>query len=291
MGKSQLRLFEIANGAFLIVFSLIVLFPFWQLVVLSFTSSADATSLGLHIWPRRWVTEAYQYLFTADNIVRPYINSGLRTVAGTALEVLFTVLAAYPLAKKNLPFRGWITTLFIVPLFFSGGLIPYYLLVRDLGLIDNFLVLIVPTAVSIFSIIIMRNYFMSLDVALEESAIIDGAGYLTVLFKVIVPVSAPVMATITLWAAVAHWNAWFDAMIFIRDRDLTVIQVIMREMLMAVSGQYADIVVNPSRDLSQLSLASVRSGIALLSIGPIVLVYPLLQRYFIKGIMLGSLKG
>ncbi|MNI60316.1 L-arabinose transport system permease protein AraQ [compost metagenome] len=132
---------------------------------------------------------------------------------------------------------------------------------------------------------------MSLDTALEESAVIDGAGYLTLLFRIILPISTPVLATIALWAAVEHWNAWFDAMIYIRDRQLIVIQVIMREMLTSVSEQSNDLMFNNNNQQAELAMSNVRSGIALLSIGPIILIYPWLQKYFIKGAMLGSVKG
>lgn len=278
--------FDICNYSFWVVLSLLFVFPFWQLIVLSFSAGNQATSLGLRLWTDTWSTEAYKFVFSYSDVTRPFLNSIMRTVIGTTLEVLFTIFAAYPLAKKALPYRGWLTTYFIIPMFFSGGLIPYYLLMRSIGMVDNFLVLIIPGAVSVFSIIIVRNYFMSLDVALEESAVIDGAGYVTLLLKIVVPVSTPVLATVGLWAAVGHWNAWFDAMIFMRNKDLTVIQVIIREMLMGAG--------EPSRDIQnavELSLVNVRSTIALLAIGPIVLFYPWLQRYFVKGIMLGSLKG
>ncbi|MBO9607903.1 MAG: carbohydrate ABC transporter permease [Paenibacillaceae bacterium] len=287
----RMHAFDYVNYAVMLVFTLLVLYPFWQVAVLSFSNVKETTSLGVHLWPKSPSFAAYQFLFSYDAIVRPYANSIVRTLAGTALELAFTLLAAYPLAKRDLPYRGWITTYFIVPMFFTGGLIPSYLLIRSLGLVDNFLVLIVPMAVSIFSIIIMRNYFMSLDQALEESAVIDGAGYWTLLLRIVIPVSVPVLATIGLWAAVGHWNAWFDAMIYIRNRDLTVIQAVMREMLQASNEQANDLAANRSAQQAQISLANVRAAIALLSIGPIVLAYPWVQRYFIKGIMLGSLKG
>ncbi|NOU62642.1 ABC transporter permease subunit [Paenibacillus sp. LMG 31461] len=276
---------------FMVIFSLVILYPFWQVVVLSFSDGREATTLGFHFWPNNWSFEAYRYLLSTGEIVRPYMNSILRTAFGTVLEVLFTILAAYPLAKKELPFRGGLTTYFIIPMFFSGGLIPTYLIIRSLGLLDNFLVLIIPGAVAIFSIIIMRNYFMSLDTAMEESAVIDGAGYLTLLFRIILPVSTPVLATIALWAAVEHWNAWFDAIVYIRNRNLTVIQVIMREMLASISEQSNDLMLNNNAQQAQLAMSNVRSGIALLSIGPIILIYPWLQKYFIKGAMIGSVKG
>lgn len=296
LGRNRFKLrpgwwFDAVNSSFMVLFSFMVLYPFWQVVVLSFSDGREATTLGFHLWPDIWTIEAYRFLFSSGEIIRPYMNSVLRTVLGTLLEVLFTILAAYPLAKKELPFRGWLTTFFIIPMFFGGGLIPTYLIIRSLGLLDNFLVLVIPGAVSIFSIIIMRNYFMSLDVAMEESAMIDGAGYLTLLFRIILPVSAPVLATISLWAAVEHWNAWFDAMIYIRNRSLTVIQVIMREMLTSVSEQSNDLMFNNNARQAQLAMNNVRSGIALLSIGPIILVYPWVQKYFVKGAMLGSVKG
>ncbi|TXK77193.1 carbohydrate ABC transporter permease [Paenibacillus sp. N3.4] len=275
----------------MVIFSLVILYPFWQVVVLSFSDGREATTLGFHFWPKNWSFEAYRYLLSSGEIVRPYMNSILRTAFGTVLEVLFTILAAYPLAKKELPFRGGLTTYFIIPLFFSGGLIPTYLIIRSLGLLDNFLVLIIPGAVAIFSIIIMRNYFMSLDAALEESAVIDGAGYVTLLFKIILPISTPVLATIALWASVEHWNAWFDATIYIRNRNLTVIQVIMREMLASASEQSNELTLNNNAQQAQLAMSNVRSGIALLSIGPIILIYPWMQKYFIKGALIGSVKG
>lgn len=283
--------FDTLNIGLMGLLVLLILYPFWQVVILSFSTALEATSLGFHFWPKTWSLEAYKFLFSYDAIIRPYLNSILRTVLGTALELLFTVLAAYPLAKRELPFRSTVTAYFIIPMFFSGGLIPSYLLIKSLGLLDNFLVLILPGAVAIFSIIIMRNYLMSLDAALEESALMDGAGYWTILFRIILPVSTPVLATVALWGAVGHWNAWFDAMIYIRDRDLTVIQVIMREMLTSVSQQYNDLVLSDNAQQAELSLSNVRSGITLLSIGPIVLIYPWLQKYFVKGIMMGSLKG
>lgn len=287
----RMHAFDYVNYALMLVFTLLVLYPFWQVAVLSFSNVKETTALGAHLWPKAPSLAAYEFLFSYDAIVRPYVNSIVRTLAGTAIELAFTLLAAYPLAKRDLPWRGWITTYFIVPMFFTGGLIPTYLLIRSLGLIDNFFVLILPTAVSIFSIIIMRNYFMALDQALEESAVIDGAGYWTLLARIVVPVSVPVLATIGLWAAVGHWNAWFDAMIYIRNRDWTVIQAVMREMLQASNEQANDLAANQSAQQAQISLANVRAAIALLSIGPIVLAYPWVQRYFVRGIMLGSLKG
>ncbi|WP_235886306.1 carbohydrate ABC transporter permease [Paenibacillus cymbidii] len=284
------RLFAMCNGLLLILFSLSILYPFWQTAVLSLSGPNAATTLGVHLWSGEWSLDAYRFLVSYEDIARAYWNSIVRTVLGSTLSVTFTVIAAYPLAKRNLPFRSGLTVYFLIPMFFSGGLIPSYLLIKSLGLLDNFLVLIIPPAVSIFSVLIMRNFFQTLDPAYEESALIDGAHYGTMLARVILPISLPVLATVVLWSAVSHWNAWFDAMIYIRDRDRTVIQMILRDMLTAVNQQAQDIVLE-SAHRPELTLNNVRAAVVLISIGPIVLVYPFLQKYFVKGITVGSLKG
>ncbi|WP_235885294.1 carbohydrate ABC transporter permease [Paenibacillus cymbidii] len=291
LGGWRGRWFDYGNYAFMTVLSLTILYPFWQLVILSFSDAAEATTLGFHFWPAAWRMEAYRFLFSTADVTRAYVNTILRTAIGTGVMLLFTVIAAYPLSKRELPLRGIITVYLLVPMFFSGGLVPTYLLVKRIGLLDNFWVLILPTALSFFYMIIMRNYFMSLDKAFEESAFIDGANDFQLLWSIILPLSAPVLATVSLWSAVHHWNAWFDAMIYIRDRDKTVIQFILREMLVSVDNQARDIVQYNSKIESQLALSNVRAAISLVSIGPIIFAYPYVQKYFIKGIMLGSLKG
>lgn len=283
--------FTLFNTVFMLALSFVILYPFWQVFILSFSDAREATTLGFHLWPQSWSLDAYKFLFGYDEVLRMYYNSIQRTVLGTALAVTLTILAAYPLSKLRLPFRKSLMLFYIIPMFFTGGMIPNYLLIRNLGLLDNFLALILPTAVSIFSVIIMRNYFMMIDQAYEESAFIDGANYFVLLIRIILPISVPVIATISLWAAVNHWNAWFDAMIYIRDRDKMVIQNLMREMLTEVTDMNQDMLLSIDKDQALLSASNVRSAIALISIGPIVLLYPYLQKYFIKGIMLGSLKG
>jgi putative aldouronate transport system permease protein len=275
----------------MIALAIAVLYPFWQTAILSFSNADEATSLGIHLWPERWSLEAYKFLFSYEDVMQAYVNTISRTVAGTAIVVLFTVMAAFPLSKSDLPYRNWFTIYFLVPMFFSGGLIPTYLLIKQLGLLDNRLVLILPGAVSIFSVIIMRNYFMTIDKGFEESALIDGANYFTTLTRIILPISKPVIATIALWAAVGHWNAWFDAMIYIRDPDKTVMQLVLRQMLEAVNTSAMDLSQSAANTNEKLVLSNVRAAAVLISIGPIVLIYPYLQKYFIKGITLGSLKG
>ncbi|MBO0991730.1 carbohydrate ABC transporter permease [Bacillus sp. SD088] len=292
--KRKFSLFEICLVIGFCFFSFLVLYPFWQTFVLSFSDPNQASSLGANLWPEKWISDAYQFVFGYGHIMKAYMNTIVRTVAGTFLIVAFTTLAAYPLSKRELPFRNTITIFFLIAMFFSGGIIPDYLLVKNLGLIDTRWALILPTAVNVFYIIIMRNYFMTIDKGIEESAMMDGASYFTILTKIILPLSKPVIATIALWAAVFHWNEWFHALVYIQDDAKSVLQIIVRDMLTAMDlSQSTDAAAlgGGGGSSRNLLLSNVRAATVIISIGPIVLVYPFVQKYFIKGIMIGSLKG
>lgn len=293
VNRKKVSFFEVCLIIGFIIFSIIVLYPFWQTFVLSFSDPNQASNLGAQIWPEKWMTDAYQYVFSYGEIMQAYLNTIIRTVIGTLLIVAFTVLAAYPLSKRDLPFRNTITIFFLIAMFFSGGIIPDYLLVKNLGLLDTRWALLLPTAVNVFYIIIMRNYFMTIDKGIEESAVMDGAGYFTILTRIILPLSKPVIATIALWAAVFHWNEWFHALVYIQDSSLSVLQIIVRDMLTALDvTQSSDAVgIAGGGASNNVVLSNVRAATVMISIGPIVLVYPFVQRYFIKGIMIGSLKG
>ncbi|MBO0600710.1 carbohydrate ABC transporter permease [Sporosarcina sp. E16_3] len=289
--RKKISWFNVVNMTFIVLFSIAVLYPFWQTIVLSFTDANQASSLGLNIWPERWITDAYVYIFSYEQIGVAYLNTIFRTVTGTILIVIFTVLAAYPLSKRNLPYRNTITILFLIAMFFSGGMIPDYLLIKNLGLLDNRLALILPSALNVFYVIIMRNYFMTIDKGIEESAVMDGANHLTILMKIIMPLSKPVIVTIALWAAIGHWNEWFHALIYIQDDTKTVLQMVVRDMLVNMNLSQETQVSGAGATNSNLLLSNVRAATVMVSIGPIILVYPFAQKYFIRGIMIGSLKG
>lgn len=292
--KKKFSIFEFCLIIGFVFFSILVLYPFWQTIVISFSDPKQVSGLGMNLWPERWITDAYQFVFTYGNTMKAYANTILRTVSGTFLIVAFTMLAAYPLSKRDLPFRNTITIFFLIAMFFSGGIIPDYLLVKNLGLLDTRWALILPSAVNVFYIIIMRNYFMTIDKGIEESAIMDGAGYFTILTRIILPLSKPVIATIALWAAVFHWNEWFQALVYIQDDAKSVLQIVVRKMLTAMDvsqSENAAAIGAGGGSSKNLLLANVRAATVMISIGPIVLVYPFVQKYFIKGIMIGSLKG
>ena len=287
--------FKAAAAVVLFLLALTFLYPFWFTIILSFSGFNAALTLGLHVWLDEWHTDAYEFVFTENVIAVAYFNSIFRTAVGGALTVVVTLMAAYPLSKKNLPGRNGITIYILITMFFSGGLIPTYLLIRSLGLLDRFIVLLLPVLAMGFYIIIVRNFLMTVDIAYEESALIDGANYLDILFRVIMPLAKPVMAVIFLWTAVYHWNAWFDWLIYMKSDSKLVLQMILRRLLIKERELLEQIIEfgDPGDITNQQRLPpeSLKAATTLITIGPIILLYPFLQRYFIKGIFVGSLKG
>lgn len=280
------------NYTFMILFCISIVFPFWDMFVLSFTSAEYATSLTLRLWPKKSSVDAYAFALSNNRIINAYVVTIYRTIAGTLLHIILTLFAAYPLSKKELPFRKWITTYILIPMFFSGGLIPTYIINRKLGLVDNLLIYILPGAVGAYTIVLVRNYLMSMDTSLEESAFIDGAGYITILFKITMPLAKPILATIALWSAVGHWNAWMDCLIYIRDERKIVMQMILRRMIDMSNMQNQEMQEFMMMDESRhITSKTVQSAVTMITVTPIIMAYPFLQKYFVKGIMVGSLKG
>jgi len=285
-------LFDTGNYLFLILFCITILFPLWDVIVLSFSSAADANNLTIRLWPREWRFDAYLFNLKNEKTMNALFVSVFRTVTGTLVALFFTLIAAYPLSKRKLPFRNIVTVYFLIPMFFSGGLIPSYLINRSLCLVDNLLIYIIPGALGIYNVLLVRNYLMSIDPGLEESALIDGASYSTILYKIIIPVSKPIIATIALWNMVGHWNAWMDCLIYIRDEKKIVLQMLLRRMMdmsqETTIEQKHFMLLDPARVITS---KTVQASATMITILPIILTYPFLQKYFVKGIMLGSLKG
>ena len=220
-----------------------------------------------------------------------YANTLHRAFFGTSLTLLVTFTAAYALSKRDLPGRSFLTVCFVLTMFFAGGLIPTYLLIRSLGLMNSRWVLILPIAMNVYYIIVARNFLMTIDQSMEDSAIIDGAGYWTILLRIMVPLAKPVFVTVGLWAAVEHWNAWFDAMIYLDERNKQVLQLLIRDMLKVLDFAELDEAGDVLGLSEPVPVQSVQAVTILLTIGPIVVVYPFVQKYFVKGIMLGAIKG
>ena len=285
------RVFDACNYGLLLLAGFAFFYPFWTLVLTSFSNSLEIQHVGLKFWNETWTVEPYRWVFEAQSVSigKAYYNSIFRTVLGTGAILIVTFLTAYPLAKVRLPGRSPIMLYFVITMFFSGGLIPTYLLVRRLGLMDTRLVYILPEALSVWYVIIARNFLMAMDDEMEEAALVDGAGYLTILTRIVIPLAKPVVATIALWASVMHWNAWFDALIYIRDGEKRVLQLLLHKMMNLLRNFEEFEELNIPMEIT-LPPASVQAVTVLVTIGPIILVYPFFQRYFVKGIMIGALK-
>lgn len=275
----------IAYGfAFILMVSILI--PFMQVITISMSPASVVNETGFHLIPTKFDFSGYRQISTDPNFWRSYLVTIARTVAGTAAGVLVTVLTAYPLAKTNLPYRRGLMMFVVFTMYFSGGMIPKYLLVKGLGLTNHFLVYILPCLITGFALIITRNFFMGIPPALEESAKIDGATNLQVLFKVYLPLSAPVMATISLWYCVQHWNSWMDNMLYVTNKSIYVLQYVLQTILS--SGQTAD--MEAMADV-MIHTETMKMAALVLSLIPIVCTYPFLQKYFVKGMIVGSVKG
>lgn len=276
----------IAYG-FTLLLMISIILPFMQVITISMSPASVVNATGFHLFPTKLDFSGYKQISTDPNFWGSYGITILRTVAGTAAGTFVTVLTAFPLAKTNLPYRRGLMMFVVFTMYFSGGMIPKYLLIKGLHLTNNFLVYILPCLVTGFALIITRNFFMGIPPALEESAKIDGATNLQVLFKVYLPLSMPVMATISLWYSVQHWNSWMDNMLYVSKKGLYVLQYVIQ--LILTNGQTADMEQMATEIV--IHTETMKMAALVLSLIPIVCTYPFLQKYFVKGMIVGSVKG
>lgn len=271
----------------LIFLSLITVLPFLQAITISLSPASVVYSFGLHLFPTRIDLEGYKKIFEYKLIWNSYLNTILRTGIATLLALFLYVTGAYPLSKKHLPNRKFWTAIIIFTMYFSGGLIPNYLLIKNLGLYNTMGALILPGVVSTFTLIIVRNFFMSVPQEIEESAKMDGANDIYILYKIIIPVSLPIIACAALWSAVANWNAWYDCMLYIKDQKKYVLQYVLRQILL--EGQTVD--VQQESQAIAVNSETMKMATLIVATLPIICTYPFLQKYFVKGMLVGSVKG
>jgi putative aldouronate transport system permease protein len=283
------NIFNIVNLAFLTLLAFTCLYPFLYVLTISLSSAATASRGGFHLFPTEFSWASYEMVLSNPSIITGFINTLLRTIMGTVLTVLATCIAAYPLARSEMPHRSMLTFIILFTMLFSGGLIPNYILIQKLGLINSIWSLILPTLITPFNVIIMKNFFKSVPESLAESAKIDGAGDLSILFKIYIPLSMPVIATVALWTAVYHWNAWFDALLYITDENQQVLQVLLQRIVVENSTQMMEMGVS-SADVSAFTPETIKAATIIVTILPILLVYPGLQRFFVNGVSLGGVK-
>jgi putative aldouronate transport system permease protein len=283
--------FDRFNILFMAILSLITLFPLYYVVLISFADYAAVQKQLIYILPTSFNLDAYRLIFGEKLFLNSFLVSVFVTITGTLLSMLCSVAAAYTLSKPTVPGHKLMFGFILVPMFFSGGLIPYYLTIRNLGLIDRIWVLIIPGAVSSFYLILLRNFFQELPASLEESAKIDGANDLFILWRIVVPTSAPVIATISLFYAVDKWNDYYTALLFISTRMLLPLQLVLREAILDVQQIMAtSIGASIARNNRPTYTQALQMAIITVSTIPIFCVYPFLQKHFTKGIMLGAIK-
>ncbi|GAA3401410.1 carbohydrate ABC transporter permease [Paenibacillus hodogayensis] len=275
------RLFDAVNRAVLLLLALAAVFPFVYVAVHSFSDSEG-------LLPRGWTLDAYRYIFSTRTLPRALLVSVGITVVGTLLSLALTALTAYPLSRKALAGRRIALFLVLFTILFSGGMIPTYFVVKNVGLIDSYWALVVPGAISSFNLIVMKNFFQQLPEGLEEAAKIDGASEFGTFFRIVLPLSTPALATFALFYAVSNWNEYVDAVLYINSTAKWPIQVLMRNMIMMAGSSIGD-----SSELAGglVPPKSIRMAVIVVSTIPILLVYPFLQKHFAQGLLLGSVKG
>lgn len=282
-------LFDIFNYAFIAVLSFISLAPMLNLLAISLSDNSAVMGGYVTFWPINFTLENYFVIFKSSAIYRAFWISTERTVLGIVISQFLTIITAYPLSKTARQFKGrnFFMWILVFTMLFDGGLIPFFMVIRNLGLINTIWALIVP-GVSAWSVILLLNFFKEIPQELEEAALLDGATHWQILWKIYVPLSVPALATLTLFAAVWHWNAWFDGMIFMTDPNNYPLQTYLRTVVVDLNSS------NLNMDLTKidmLSQRSLRGAMIFVTTIPIMVLYPFLQRYFVTGIKLGSVKG
>jgi putative aldouronate transport system permease protein len=281
------RLFDVLNIAVLTALALITVLPLLYVLAASFASESEIRARPFFLWPEKVVTGTYDYIFATDTFLRALLTTIGVTAAGTVIQVGLTLTMAYPLSKRHLPGRNIFLNLVIVTLVFSGGMIPTYLVVRDLGLLDSYWALILPLAINPFYLIIVKTFFQALPEALEEAARIDGANELKVFTKIVLPLSKPIIATFSLFYAVAIWNDYMSPLLYINDSHKWTLQVLVRQLTApnADSANALDALQGYGFPEQGLKFAVI-----VIATVPILLVYPFLQKHFAKGVLIGSVK-
>ena len=285
------RLFFIVT-VILLLFAIVVLYPVIYVVSASFSSGVAVSTGRVILWPVNPTLDGYRAVFAFPRVPIGFRNSVFYTLVGTIINVSMTLMAAYPLSRKNFQGRKFCTTLFIVTMFFSGGLIPSYILITQLKWINTIWAILIPGAISTYNMIITRTFFMSsIPNDLLEASQIDGCSDLRYFFIILLPLSKAIIAVIALYYGVAHWNSWFGAMIYLRNPDLQPLQLVLREILVMSNVSFTDISDAETLEFLLNFSELLKYSLIVVSTIPVIVVYPFIQKYFIKGVMIGSLKG
>ena len=283
------KVFQAINTVFLIFMLIITLYPFWYKIVASVSSNTEVLQAnGKMLWPRGFNVSAYKEVLKYASIWTGYKNTIFVLIVGTLISIILTAIGGYFLSRKNVFFQKYIAIAIVITMYFSGGIIPFYFTVKDLGLDGSLWSLILPTAISTYNLIIMRTAFAAIPDSLEESAKIDGARHFTILFRIMLPLCIPTVAVLILYYAVGYWNSWFNASLFLTDRGTFPLQLILREIILYNTGDANSAAASVDKeDISE----TLQYATIIVSTVPILCIYPFLQKYFAKGVMVGAIKG
>lgn len=284
------RAFDVFNVIFMFLLCIIMLYPFVYVILASISEPAKLMAhSGLMLKPQGFSLRAYEEVLKNPKVWTGYKNTIFYVIVGTTFNIIMTVLCAYGLSRKGVMFTRWITMMIVFTMYFSGGLIPTFLVVKGIGLYNNRLALIIPGAISTFNMIIMRTAMAAVPDSLEESARLEGASHLQVLFKIMIPVTMPTIAVLILYYGVGHWNSWFSAAIYLQDASKHPLQLFLRQIL--ITQSMGDLAADGNDADSALLSQTIKYATIIVATVPILVLYPFLQKYFVKGVMVGSLKG
>lgn len=289
-GKKKVMPFEIGLTVFFVMLCILTVYPFYNVLILSGANTATTAKYSPYLFPHVWDWTGYKTIFKDTAFYNAVLVSIFTTIVGTAINMILSVTGAYVLSRKELVGRKFFLSMIVFTMLFSGGLVPTYLIIKGLGFINNIWVLVLPTAISTYYLIIMKNYFLTLPVSLLEAAKIDGAHELTILVKIIIPISMPFMATFALFYSVERWNEWYNAMLYINVNALRPMQIYLREILINMNMQLAMQAQQMIGKTQKVYTASIQMATIVLTTIPILCVYPFIQKHFVKGIMIGGLK-
>ena len=284
------KAFTVCNTIFMILFLIITLYPILNTLALAFNDGTDALRGGIYIWPRKWTLQNFITVLQKDNLITGAYITVARTLLGTVTALLANAILAFIVSRKRFLFKRSLSLFWVITMYVNGGMIPVFLLYKNLGLTNSFWVYVIPGMVSAFNMLVIRTYMAGIPDSLEESAQLDGAGYMTIFLKIISPLCKPVYATVALFVAVGQWNSWFDAMLYNRmSPEFTTLQYELMKLLSSVTnqGSSAEAMKNA---IGSVTPTSVRAAATILTMLPIICLYPFLQRYFVTGLTIGGVK-
>jgi putative aldouronate transport system permease protein len=281
------RLLDSLNYVLLFLFAALAVAPLIYILIGSLTPAEEMNAKDFSLLPSRLSLEAYSYLFSTGTVIKGLGTTIYITLMGTFINIVLTVLMAYGLARKDLKGRRWMMLMVVFSMLFSGGMIPTFLVVKMMGMLDSYWSLMIPGAINAFNLIVLKNFFQQLPEGLEESAKIDGCNDVGILFRIVLPLSLPAIATFVMFYAVGHWNSYFTAILYINDNEKWPLQVLVRQMVILAQGGMGE----SNQDSFNIPAQSVNMAIIVVSTLPILLVYPFIQKHFAKGVLLGSVKG